>query len=125
MKPSLPVKNHETALLWFIKILAGGFIFFFLVIHFIVNHLVAPGGLLTYQDVVKYYQNPGVLVMEGCFLTFILVHALLGLRSIILDMHPAPGLVKILDGALSFLGCATLIYGIWLLITVSSMGALP
>jgi len=125
MKPLLPVKNHETALLWFIKVLAGGFIFIFLVIHFIVNHLVAPGGLLTYQDVVKYYQNPGVLVMEGCFLTFILVHALLGLRSIILDMHPAPGLVKILDGTLSFLGCATLIYGIWLLITVSSMGTLP
>jgi succinate dehydrogenase hydrophobic anchor subunit len=125
MKSSLPVKNHETALLWFIKVLAGGFIFIFLVIHFIVNHLVAPGGLLTYQDIVKYYQNPGVLVMEGCFLTFILVHALLGLRSIILDMHPAPGLVKILDVALSFLGCATLIYGIWLLITVSSMGTLP
>lgn len=125
MKSSFPIKNHETALLWFIKVLAGGFIFIFLVIHFIVNHLVAPGGLLTYQDIVKYYQNPGVLIMEGCFLTFILVHALLGLRSIILDMHPAPDLVKILDVGLSFLGCATIIYGIWLLITVSSMGSIP
>jgi succinate dehydrogenase hydrophobic anchor subunit len=125
MKSSFPIKNHETALLWFIKVLAGGFIFIFLVIHFIVNHLVAPGGLLTYQDIVKYYQNPGVLIMEGFFLTFILVHALLGLRSIILDMHPAPDLVKILDVGLPFLGCATIIYGIWLLITVSSMGSIP
>ncbi len=44
-------KNHENALLWFIKVLAGGLIFVFLVIHFIVNHLIAPGGLLTFSDV--------------------------------------------------------------------------
>ena len=117
--------NHENALLWFIKVCAGGLILFFLVIHFIINHLVAPGGLLTFEDVVDYYQNPGVLVMEGFFLTFILVHGLLGLRSVILDLNPSPQMVKFLDFGLIILGFFALVYGIWLLITVNSMGPLP
>jgi succinate dehydrogenase hydrophobic anchor subunit len=125
MKTSLPANNHENALLWFIKVLAGGLIFVFLVIHFIVNHLIAPGGLFTYKDIVEYYQNPIVLVMEGCFLTFVLVHALLGLRSIILDLNPAPGIVKFIDAGLSLFGLAAFTYGIWLLITVSSIVPLP
>jgi succinate dehydrogenase hydrophobic anchor subunit len=119
-KPSIQ-KNQENALLWFIKVLAGGLILVFLVIHFFVNHLVAPGGLLTFKDVVAYYQNPGVLVMEGCFLTFVLVHALLGLRSIILDLHPSTGLMKIVNIGLIILGVLTLAYGIWLLFAVRSM----
>jgi len=124
MNNSSTNKNQENALLWFIKVLAGGLILVFLVIHFIVNHLVAPGGLLTFQDVVKYYQNPGVLVMEGFFLTFVLVHALLGLRSILLDLHPSESLMKIVNIGLIILGAATLIYGIWLLIAVRSMAAI-
>lgn len=125
MKSISSDNNHENALLWFIKLLAGGLILFFLVIHLIVNHLVAPGGLLTYKDVVAYYQNPSVLVMEGFFLTFVLVHALLGLRSILLDLHPAPGIVKAMNLTLIFAGIAALVYGIWLLITVNSMPVLP
>lgn len=125
MKTSLPANNHENALLWFIKVLAGGLILVFLVIHFIVNHLVAPGGLFTFKDVVAYYQNPLVLVMEGFFLTFVLVHAFLGLRSIILDLNPTPKIANIIDKGLILLGSATFVYGIWLLIAVSAMRVVP
>lgn len=121
MDNSTSHKDQEKALLWFIKVLAGGLILIFLVIHFIVNHLVAPGGLLTFADVVKYYQNPAVLVMEGFFLTFVLVHALLGLRSILLDLHPSENLMKIINIGLIVLGTGTLIYGIWLLLAVRAM----
>jgi succinate dehydrogenase hydrophobic anchor subunit len=124
MKNTSSHKDQEKALLWFIKVLAGGLILIFLVIHFIVNHLVAPGGLLTFADVVKYYQNPGVLIMEGFFLTFVLVHALLGLRSIILDLHPSNDLMKIVNIGLVMLGMATLTYGIWLLLAVRAMSPL-
>jgi succinate dehydrogenase hydrophobic anchor subunit len=117
-----PSTNHENALLWFIKLLAGGLIFFLLIIHFIVNHLVAPGGLLTYQDVVEYYQNPLVLVMEGIFLTVVLVHALLGVRSIILDLNPTQKIVKIVDRGLILTGSVAFVYGIGLLVKVSSFG---
>jgi succinate dehydrogenase hydrophobic anchor subunit len=119
-KPSIH-NNQENALLWFIKVLAGGLILVFLVIHFFVNHLVAPGGLLTFKDVVTYYQNPGVLLMEGFFLTFVLVHALLGIRSIILDLHPSTELMKVVNIGLIILGVFTLAYGIWLLFAVRSM----
>jgi succinate dehydrogenase hydrophobic anchor subunit len=117
--------NHESALLWFIKILAGGLILVFLVIHFIANHLVAPGGLFTYSDVVAYYQNPAVLIMEGCFLTFVVIHALLGVRSVLLDLNPSPIFVRIINIGLIGLGIVTIIYGIWLLVTVSALGRLP
>jgi succinate dehydrogenase hydrophobic anchor subunit len=117
-----PSTNHENALQWFIKLLAGGLIFFLLIIHFIVNHLVAPGGLLTYQDVVQYYQNPLVLVMEGIFLTVVLVHALLGVRSIILDLNPTQKIVKIVDRGLILTGSVAFVYGIGLLVKVSSFG---
>jgi succinate dehydrogenase hydrophobic anchor subunit len=125
MKTISSENNQENALLWFIKLLAGGLILFILAIHLVVNHLVAPGGLFTFKDVVAYYQNPLVLVMEGFFLTFVLIHALLGLRSILLDLNPAPGLVKIINVTLTIAGMAALVYGIWLLITVSVMPVLP
>ncbi|BCY18466.1 MAG: hypothetical protein GYA12_08675 [Chloroflexi bacterium] len=124
MKNLLTKTNQENTLLWFIKVLAGGLILVFLIIHFIVNHLVAPGGLLTFADVIKYYQNPAVLVMEGFFLTFVLVHALLGLRSIILDLRPSDKLMKVVNTVLVVLGTGTLIYGIWLLIAVRAMSPL-
>jgi succinate dehydrogenase hydrophobic anchor subunit len=125
MKTIHPGRNHENALIWFIKILAGGLIFVFLVIHFIANHLIAPGGLFTFNDVVAYYQNPFVLVMEGCFLAFILVHGLLGLRSVILDLNPPTKFVQFLDIGLTAVGFLALVYGIWLLIAVNNMGPLP
>jgi succinate dehydrogenase hydrophobic anchor subunit len=125
MKNDSSTKNQENALLWFINVLAGGLILFFLVIHFIINHLIAPGGLLTFSDVVKYYQNPMVLIMEGCFLTFILVHALLGLRSILLDLNPSDRIVRVQNITLIILGIAAEFYGIWILVAVSSMSALP
>jgi succinate dehydrogenase hydrophobic anchor subunit len=117
-------RDQEKALLWFIKVLAGGLILVFLVIHFIVNHLLAPDGLLTFADVVRYYQNPAVIVMEGFFLTFVLVHALLGLRSILLDLHPSDGLMKAANIVLIILGIAILGYGIWLLLAVKAMSPL-
>lgn len=125
MKNSSASPNYESALLWFIKVLAGGLILVFLVIHFIANHLIAPGGLFTFKDVVAYYQNPLVLVMEGCFLTFVLVHSFLGLRSIVLDLKPSQKIMSVVDFFLPFLGVGVFLYGIWLLITVSHMPVLP
>ena len=86
--PSVP-KPREGAWLWLYKIVAGLFIVVLLGVHFIVNHLVAPEGLLSYNDVVRYYTNPIVPVMEIAFLIFVISHALVGLRSILLDLNPS------------------------------------
>lgn len=121
LPPSLP-KRNEGAARWLIKIVAGLFIVVLLGIHFVVNHAIVPGGLLTYADVVNYYQNPIVVTMEILFLIVVVVHAFLGLRSIILDLNPAANVLKAVNYFLLVFGAASIVYGIWLALTVASRG---
>lgn len=116
--PSIP-KPRETTGLWLYKILAGAMVVILLGVHFVVNHLVAPGGLLSYADVVRYYQVPFVPVMEIAFLFFVVSHALVGLRSILLDMNPSAGLLRIMDIVFIVAGVAFVIYGTWLVIVIA------
>lgn len=115
-------KPAENTWLWLLKVLAGLFIVALLGIHFVVNHLVAPGGLLSYADVINYYQNPIVPIMEGFFLVFVVGHALLGLRSIILDLNPSTSRMRWIDFILFALGAIAVLYGIWLLIILVLKG---
>ena len=115
-------KPAENTWLWLLKVLAGLFIVALLGIHFVVNHLVAPGGLLSYADVINYYQNSIVPIMEGFFLVFVVGHALLGLRSIILDLNPSTSRMRWIDFILFALGAIAVLYGIWLLIILVLKG---
>lgn len=119
--PSIP-KPREGAWLWLYKIIAGLLIVVLLGVHFIVNHLIAPEGLLTYQEVVQYYTHPIVPIMEIAFLIFVVSHALVGLRSILLDLNPSEKLLKYLDGILVLAGAGSIIYGIWLIVVIVQRG---
>ncbi|HWQ04506.1 MAG TPA: hypothetical protein VN452_04045 [Longilinea sp.] len=116
-------KPQEGAWLWLIKIVAGLLIVVIMGIHFWVNHLVAPGGLLSYADVLAYYQNPAIIVMEILFLIFVVSHAFLGVRSIILDVNPTKVVLRWVNRGLLFLGTAAILYGIWLALFISAKGA--
>ena len=111
--PSLP-KRREGAFLWLFKIVAGLLIVVLLGVHFVVNHLVAPEGLLSYADVVRYYDNPIVPIMEIIFLVLVIAHALVGLRSILLDLHPSDRVLRAVDILFWIAGTAFSVYGIWL-----------
>jgi succinate dehydrogenase hydrophobic anchor subunit len=115
-------RPQEGALLWLYKLLAGGLIIILLGVHFVVNHLVAPGGLLTYTDVLRYYTHPIVPVMEIAFLLVVISHALIGLRSIILDLNPSLKLVRVMDWVFIVAGVAFSIYGIWLVLVIVQRG---
>lgn len=116
-------KAGESYLLWLIKIISGVLIFALLIIHFLVNHLLAPNGLLSHAEVVEYYRNyPIVPVMEGFFLMFVIAHSLIGTRSIILDLRPSTGILKVLDIFFIALGLFATGYGIWLLFAVVNYG---
>jgi len=115
-------KPGETFWLWFLKILSGVLIFVILGVHLVVNHFTAPEGLLTYADVVAYFQNPLVVLMEALFLLLLVTHSLLGLRSILLDLAPAPALLRAADILLGLFGLAASAYGLWLLLTVRALG---
>jgi succinate dehydrogenase hydrophobic anchor subunit len=117
--PAKP-KNNEDVWLWLIKIIAGLMVFVVLGVHLVINHTIAPGGLLTYQDVIDYYQVPIVPIMEFFFLVVVITHSLLGLRSIILDLNPAQKIRQVVDIILALLGAGGMIYGTWLLIILSN-----
>ncbi|MGD0003699.1 MAG: hypothetical protein ABSE06_05655 [Anaerolineaceae bacterium] len=115
-------KQHETVWLWLYKLLAGVVIVVLLSVHFVVNHLAAPGGLLTYADILRYYSNPIVPVMEIAFLFFAVTHSFVGMRSIFLDLNPSPRLIRFVDWALVILGGGVIVYGTWLVLLIASRG---
>lgn len=116
-------KPREGAWLWLFKIVAGLMIVLLLALHFIVNHLVAPSGLLSYQDVIVYYQNPIIPIVEVIFLIFVVSHALVGLRSIVLDLNPSDGVLRLVDAVFWLAGTGFIIYGIWLVVVITQQGA--
>ena len=115
-------RSGEGAGTWFIKILTGFLVIVILLIHLVVNHLIVEGGLLTYADVVQYYQKAIVPIMEIFFLVFVVTHALLGLRSVILDLHPSNKMLKAINYGLISLGTVSIVYGIWLVIVIVGRG---
>lgn len=122
MNHQIGPKNHENSWLWLAKIVAGLLIIILLGIHLVVNHLVAPGGLLSYQDIIQYYQNPIIPIMEVFFLIFVVTHALLGVRSIILDLNPSDKTLFRINRLLVAIGSIAIVYGIWLVIVIVKRG---
>jgi succinate dehydrogenase hydrophobic anchor subunit len=116
-------RSGESAWLWFFKAVSGLLVLVILIVHFIVNHFVAPGGLLSYVDVLLYYQNPVVPFMEILFVVFVVSHALVGLRGIILDLKPSRPLLNAVNWVFSAVGIFAIVYGIWLILTVVAQGA--
>jgi len=116
-------KPGEGMWLWLLKMITGGLIIILLLVHFIVNHLVAEGALLTYSDVVAYYSNAWIVLMEVIFLITVVAHALIGLRSVILDLNPSRVAMTVVDWLLVILGVGSVVYGIWLALSVASLSA--
>jgi succinate dehydrogenase / fumarate reductase membrane anchor subunit len=115
-------RSGEGAGLWFLKILTGFLVIVVLIIHLIVNHLIVEGGLLTYADVVRYYQNPIIPILEIAFLIFVVTHALMRLRSVLLDLHPSNKVLKLINYGLVVLGVGSIAYGTWLILVIVGRG---
>ena len=112
----------ENTWLWLLKIVTGVLLVVLLGIHLVVNHFVAENGLLTYADVIAYYQNPIIPVMEICFLASVATHSLIGLRGIVLDLNPSRIFLKVFDVILVIVGISAVAYGIWLVSVITSKG---
>ena len=115
-------KDGENTWLWLIKIISGLTLIIILFIHLYVNHLLAPEGLLDFNGVIAYFQNPIVPIMEGTFLIFVVVHSLLGLRAIILDLNPSRKAMVVWNSLLTVFGLSAIVYGIWLLTSIVAQG---
>lgn len=115
-------KSREGTWLWLLKIITGLLIIIILFIHLIVNHFIGEKALLTFADVVKYYQNPIIPIMEGAFLIFVVSHSLIGLRSIILDLKPSDAALKVVDVVFTLAGIGFVVYGLWLITAILAQG---
>jgi succinate dehydrogenase / fumarate reductase membrane anchor subunit len=114
-------KPQETSLAWMVKVFTGPLLIVILIIHLIVNHYTGTNaGLMTYADVVRYFQNPLVVAMEMILVTTVVTHSLLGLRSIILDLHPSAGTMRVINAVLWVVGVGAVVYGLWLALVIAS-----
>lgn len=114
----------ETTWIWLVKIVTGPLLILVLILHLTVNHYIGslPSGLMTYEDIVRYYQNPIIPAIEILFLIVVVIHSLIGLRGIILDMNPSRQVLTVVTWAMSLLGVFSVGYGIWLALTIASKG---
>ena len=115
--------NSVATLRWLIQAGLGIALVALLAIHLIVNHWAAPQGLLSYADVIRYYDVPGIPLMEGTFLIVVTGHCLLGLHGILLDLNLKPNITRIFTRLLILAGAITIIYGVWLIRIVVSLSA--
>ncbi|MEX1262681.1 MAG: hypothetical protein WEE66_01905 [Actinomycetota bacterium] len=91
-------------------------------IHMVAHHFVVDsiGGLRTYQHVLDYVSTPIIFVIEGVFLVVVTVHAMLGLRSVLLDFGLSEHRRRLLERGLVVLGTVTVVYGIVLIGVLAS-----
>ncbi len=121
-KPVSAPRPGENSTLWLIKIATGPVLVLVLILHFTVNHYLGSmsSGLMTYDDVIQYFQNPIIPAIEILFLITVVSHCLIGLRGIILDLNPSRSVLNITTWALVILGVSSVVYGIWLALTIAS-----
>jgi succinate dehydrogenase hydrophobic anchor subunit len=111
--------SAENFWIWFLKIISGLIIVVFLGLHLVVNHLVAPEGLLSYEDVLQYYSYPFIPVIEVLFLITVVSHSLIGIRSIILDLNPSQKLIRGINILFFSGGLIAIAYGMWLVYIIA------
>ena len=115
-------RSGENAWLWLLKIVTGSLLVILLGIHLVVNHFMDENGLLTYADVIAYYRNPIIPIMEISFLAAVVTHSLTGLRGIVLDLKPSRNFLRVFDVILVIAGISVVAYGIWLVLVIVSKG---
>ena len=67
-----------------------------------------------------YLSNPIIFTLECGFLVAVTVHALLGVRGVLLDLDPGPRAARRIDRVLWVVGTATVAYGVALLMTLAA-----
>jgi succinate dehydrogenase / fumarate reductase membrane anchor subunit len=115
----------ENTWTWLLKITTGPLLLVILTLHFIVNHYMGSmsSGLMTYDDVIRYFQNPLIVAIEILFLVTVVTHSLLGFHGILLDMNPPRALLVLSTWLHVILGISAVAYGVWLALTIASLGS--
>ena len=86
-------------------------------VHMVAHHFVVDeiGGLRTYAQVLDYIANPVILVIECAFLIVVTIHAMMGLRSVLLDFGLSDRMKRLVSRGVVILGGVTIAYGLVLI----------
>ncbi|MCI0519591.1 MAG: hypothetical protein L0Z70_04970 [Chloroflexi bacterium] len=106
---------------WFVQAALGALLLVLLGVHLVVNHLAAPQGLLSYAQVIRYYDMPGIPALEVAFLVVVTAHCLLGLHSLALEVKMTPGVRAGVAWLLAALGVGVVAYGMYLVWVVAAL----
>jgi succinate dehydrogenase / fumarate reductase membrane anchor subunit len=114
--------HSRSPLLWWTTVGTGAALVVLALVHMTAHHFIVdePGGLRTYEQILDYIANPVILVIEALFLVTVTIHAMLGLRSVLLDLNLGERGRRLVERGLRLLGSATLVYGLFLLVMLAS-----
>jgi succinate dehydrogenase hydrophobic anchor subunit len=102
---------------WRITTYSGVALLALVTVHMVAHHFVVDeiGGLRTYAQVLDYIANPAILVIEATFLIVVTIHAMMGLRSVLLDFGLSDRTKRLVSRGVVILGAVTIAYGLVLL----------
>lgn len=114
--------GSRSSRVWWWTVGTGAALLVLALVHIIAHHFIVdePGGLRTYHQVLEYIGHPVILPLEAVFLVTVTIHAMLGLRGVLLDLGPGPRARRRLDRVLWAVGTTTVVYGLVLLVTLAS-----
>ncbi len=110
----MATRRDRSGSLWLVQAFTGLLLVFILGTHMIAHHFIVEGGLRDYQQVLDYVANPLVFIIEVTFVIVATIHALLGVRAIMVDLRPSAATVRIINWVLVAVGAVTIGYGLWL-----------
>ncbi len=119
-----PVRSAGGGWGWLLQVITGGALLVLVVVHLVAQHFVvqAPGGLRDYAQVLAYLGNPVIVVIESLFLVAVTWHAMLGVRSILLDLGLGEIGRRRVTAGVTTLGALTLGYGFWMIVVLATAG---
>jgi succinate dehydrogenase hydrophobic anchor subunit len=107
---------------WLAQVVSGVLLLVLLTVHMVAQHLVAAGGLRTYDQVVAWIRNPVVFAVEALLLVCVTWHAIAGVHGVLLDLGLRGRAERIVARLLGDLALATILYGLWLLSMLALRG---
>jgi succinate dehydrogenase / fumarate reductase membrane anchor subunit len=117
----MAAQRDRSGSLWLMQAFSGLLLVGLLGVHMIAHHFIVEGGLRDYQQVLDYVSNPIVFTLEVLFVIFGVVHALLGVQSIITDLRPSAGTLRAVEWILRIVGLIAIGYGIYLAIALQRL----
>ena len=112
----------RSARVWWWTVGTGAALLVLVTVHMVAHHFIVDeiGGLRTYRQILDYIGNPVIFVIESALLVTVTIHAMLGLRGVLLDLDLGPRARRRVDAVLWTLGSATAGYGLILLVVLAS-----